>query len=230
VTVVEYRHVHAGRTFVRFPARVVQDDDEAVVLWWPVGTVYEKARMGDRAGHLDLLVRGAWELERVEWWGCDALHVIPVGKPYALWPYRENGQLRLWYGNLQAPLVRTDVGFETTDWTLDLIAGPDPRTGWTWKDEDELAEGQRIGLYSAADIARIRAAGDEVAALFDSGAALFDRWASWRRTRRGSRRPCSDTIHVERTFAVRLGARGEPHRGQGRAGAQPQGRLPRAAP
>ncbi len=66
------------------------------------------------------------------------------------------------------------------DWVLDLVAGPDPTTGWVWKDEDELARAHEMGLVSADDVAVVRAAGEEVGRLFDAGGALFERWAAWR--------------------------------------------------
>ena len=84
-----------------------------------------------------------------------------------------------WYCNLQAPLVRTAVGFDTDDWTLDVVAAAD-LSSWLFKDEDELAEGERVGLYDADDVMRIRSAGDQVVALIESKSALFTTWSAWR--------------------------------------------------
>ena len=178
--IVEYRDVKAGRPWWRTPARVVEDGADLTVLWWPPGTRYQRPRFESRAEALSVLATGTWELETVEWWGGDSLLVIPAGAPYAIWPYRNvEDELIGWYCNLQAPLVRRPDGFETDDWTLDVVASPD-LSSWMWKDEDELAEGEQLGLYSPEEVARIRAAGTEVVALIEARDPIFDRWADWR--------------------------------------------------
>lgn len=164
---------------MQIPARVAVDSDDLVVLWWPAGTVYQLAAFGPRADHLRLLAQGDWQLEDKTWWGGPGIHVIPTGAPYALWPFRtEDGPHVAWYCNLQAPLRRTAHGFDTNDWTLDIVAAPD-LSSWRWKDEDELEEGMRVGLYDEADEKRIRAAGAEVIALIESKASIFDEWKDW---------------------------------------------------
>ena len=178
--VIEYRDVKVGRPWQRTPARVIEDSAACVVLWWPEGTIYERFHYESRAHALSVLASGEWELEAAEWWGGDALLVVPTGAPYSIWPYRTaHGDHIGWYCNLQAPLDRTDVGFDTNDWTLDVVASPD-LSGWMWKDEDELEEGRQVGLYSDSDLADIRAAGAEVIALIESRDAIFGRWGSWR--------------------------------------------------
>ena len=42
-----------------------------------------------------------------------------------------------WYVNLQSPLRRSPLGFDMTDWALDVWVEPDGR--WQWKDEDDFA-------------------------------------------------------------------------------------------
>ena len=178
--VIEYRDVKHGRPWWRTPARVIEDGPECVVLWWPPGTGYQRLAFDDRLQSLALLASGAWDLEDAEWWGGDSLLVIPHGAPFAIWPYRTtDGEHIGWYCNLQAPLTRSEVGFDTDDWTLDVVAAPDLST-WTLKDEGELAEGQRVGLYSETDVARIRAAAAEVVSLIESRSPIFAEWSTWR--------------------------------------------------
>jgi predicted RNA-binding protein associated with RNAse of E/G family len=149
------------------------------VLWWPPGTIYQLAAIADRAHALKLLADGGWTLEDKTWWGGPAIHIIPTGAPYSLWPYRTaEGNHVAWYCNLQAPLTRTADGFDTNDWTLDVVASPD-LSSWQWKDEDELVEGHRVGLYSDDDVARIRDAGRQVIELIESRAPIFDEWREW---------------------------------------------------
>jgi hypothetical protein len=67
-----------------------------------------------------------------------------------------------WYVNLQAPLVVRGVIFDTTDWALDVWVEPDGT--WRWKDEDDFARAQELGVFDAAGAARIRAEAERVIA------------------------------------------------------------------
>lgn len=188
---VVYRQVHAAprpldgagvtkRPWCVLPARVVEDSDERVVLWWPSGTRYLRPVFGDRIEALRRQVDGTWELAPTDWWGGDSLQVIPRGAPFALWPFRleQGDDLLGWYCNLQRPLVRTYHGFDTMDWTLDVWAEPD-LSSWQWKDAHELEAGEEMGLYSPTEVERIRAAGERVIELIEGRSSLFDGWAGW---------------------------------------------------
>jgi hypothetical protein len=178
--VIEYRHVHRGRPFWVVPARVVEDSGDRAVVWWPAGTRYLRQVTDDRRDYLRQLAENRWELEPTEWWGGPCLLVVPRDAPYALWPFRldANGELLGWYCNLQRPLVRSDRGFDTNDWALDIWASPD-LSSWQWKDEDELEIGEQLGLYSSEDAVEIRAAGAEVIELIERRDAIFDEWREW---------------------------------------------------
>src|SRR3954452_911140 len=67
-----------------------------------------------------------------------------------------------WYVNLQAPLVVRDARFDTTDWALDVWVEPDG--SWRWKDEDDFARAEELGVFDADTAARIRAEGERVVA------------------------------------------------------------------
>jgi hypothetical protein len=178
--VIEYRHVHHGRPWFVAPARVVEDNDERVVVWWPPETRYLLLGTCDRADGLRRLAENRWELEMTEWWGGPSLLVHPRDAAYSVWPFRSepNGALLGWYCNLQCPLVRTDRGFDTNDWTLDIWASPD-LSNWFWKDEDEFEFGQEVGLYSPEDVVKIRAVGAAVIELIKRRDAIFDQWRDW---------------------------------------------------
>ena len=64
--------------------------------------------------------------------------------------------------NLQAPLRPTSLGFDTTDWALDVVV--DPAGAWRWKDEDDFAEAQVLGILDAATASRVRAEAERVIA------------------------------------------------------------------
>jgi Protein of unknown function (DUF402) len=67
-----------------------------------------------------------------------------------------------WYVNLQAPLVIRGDKFDTTDWALDVWV--EPNGEWRWKDEDEFARAQELGVLDADAAARVRAVGEHVIA------------------------------------------------------------------
>ncbi len=74
----------------------------------------------------------------------------------------EEWELLGWYVNLQAPLVVRGDRFDTTDWALDVWVEPDG--SWSWKDEDEFAQAQELGIFDAVAAAEVRAEGERVIA------------------------------------------------------------------
>jgi hypothetical protein len=79
-----------------------------------------------------------------------------------------------WYVNLQAPLQATGLGFDTCDLALDVEVAPDGI--WAWKDEDDFAEAQALGVLDRAAAAAVRGEGERVIAErpWPTG------WESWR--------------------------------------------------
>lgn len=83
-----------------------------------------------------------------------------------------------WYGNLQAPLQRTAIGFDSADHALDVQIAPD-RT-WNWKDEDEFASVLERGVISREDALAIRAEGERVVAAVETNGWPFNAgWERW---------------------------------------------------
>jgi hypothetical protein len=74
----------------------------------------------------------------------------------------EQWRFRGWYVNLQAPLERTPLGFDTTDRALDVWVEPDG--AWVWKDESDLAEAIALGVLTEAEAESVRAEGERVIA------------------------------------------------------------------
>ena len=81
-----------------------------------------------------------------------------------------------WYVNLQKPLERSPLGFDTLDQALDVWIDPDG--SWRWKDEDDLAACVVLGLFSPDEAVEIRAEGERViAALPDLIPTGFEDWS-----------------------------------------------------
>jgi predicted RNA-binding protein associated with RNAse of E/G family len=81
-----------------------------------------------------------------------------------------------WYVNLQTPLQRSPLGFDTTDQALDVVIDPDG--SWRWKDEDDLAACVELGLFTTQEAAEIRAEGEQVIAVLPS--LIPTGWEDWR--------------------------------------------------
>jgi hypothetical protein len=90
-----------------------------------------------------------------------------------------SGEAALLVVNLQEPLRRTRLGFDSMDQLLDLVISPDLST-WHWKDEDEFNEAVALGVYSSEDARAIRAEGEGVIARLQARQSPFyDGWENW---------------------------------------------------
>ena len=81
------------------------------------------------------------------------------------WPGAQHAILALWsadrsfsgwYVNLEQRLGRSRTTYDFVDHCLDVLIPPD-RSTWTWKDEDELEEAVRLGIFTPDDAERFRA-------------------------------------------------------------------------
>lgn len=160
-------------------ATVVQDLPEQTMLFVPAHVVcaigYDDAgvelRIPDRPWQLELRPRGDFGILSFAW--PDTSYAI-------LLLLNDDGSPRGWYVNLQTPLARTPVGFDTVDHALDVLITLD-RSSWTWKDEDELAEAIALGLFTEADAASFRSWGERAVEHLVLRRPPFDvDWEDWR--------------------------------------------------
>lgn len=178
--VVVLRELHGGRLWEARPAIVVADDGEELEFFIPPGT--RSVRAVDDAGARLRLPGADWRLEPSERPGRRTIHSFAstVHPHAALVIWDEEWRPRGWYLNLQVPLRRSAVGFDTTDLVIDLVGTPDGQR-WTWKDEDELGQAIEDGVVDPSTAARIRGEAQALAEAVGSGRAPFDGdpWA-WR--------------------------------------------------
>lgn len=180
------RYVDDGRVSRLHPVTVVEDSERAVALFLAAGTPI-KVRHG-LDGHeiprsLSYTERWSqpWTLGDGRWSQWQTLMLTPNGAGHSFWAvWDTNWRLHEWYVNLQQPLRRTGLGFDTADETLDIVIAPD-LSRWEWKDEDELAEAVRLGRYTDEDARRIRREGDRALSSLTAREWPFDRdWSVWR--------------------------------------------------
>ncbi len=115
------------------------------------------------------------------WVKTDVLMLAAPGVAHSVYAMWEEGHtsFRCWYVELQDPLRRTPIGFDSMDHILDIVISPD-RSKWWWKDEDEFREAEAIGVYSAQEARAIRAEGERAVELMQTNQSPFcDGWETW---------------------------------------------------
>lgn len=140
------RHVAHGRAVAAFPSVVVERTAATLVACVTPGTriVYPKGR--DANGKL--IPFEQWGAELRSWVGPLGLELTAFGRRHSIRHFRrEDGSFRGWYVNLQAPLTEARLGFDTTDWQLDLWIPVDSDEA-QWKDEDDLAKAVELGIMT----------------------------------------------------------------------------------
>lgn len=176
---VVFRGVRRGKLWFAIVATVVQDSPDLIVLYWPIGT--PKRNFGGRPTVNDLISTEPIELVAGVWEKTDVLMLIKPGTSHATYVMWDPGQTRFrcWYVNLQDPLRRTTIGFDSMDHILDIVIRPD-RSEWRWKDEDELEDAVSVGLYTPKEAHSIRAEGERVIQQMQANQPPFcDGWENW---------------------------------------------------
>lgn len=185
-TIVHTEHWQ-GRLWAARPLTVVEDVPDRLLLWLPHGTVrrvpatpvhrpsadHRKDRVIANLAHRD------WEAgEHV--WDVSSLWILRPGDWHAVWvSWRPTGEHLGWYVNLQTPFERTDIGIESMDLMLDVVADPD--LSWRWKDDDEFDEIAERGIFEPELVARVRAEAERVIGRIEGREPPFDEpWPSWR--------------------------------------------------
>lgn len=77
-----------------------------------------------------------------------------------------------WYVNLEAPFVRTPIGIDTSDNSLDLLVSP--ALEWRWKDEDTMDFWVNAGVFTREHVEQFYRDGEEVADLIEARRFPFD--------------------------------------------------------
>jgi len=171
------REIWQGEVFAARPTIVVDDLPEQTTLLVPgrvrcgvpIGEDGMELRVPDRPWRLEVQERGPNPILSFAW----------PNAPYAVLRWRTPDGVHAWYVNLQDPLRRTGIGFDTTDHALDAIVSADG--SWEWKDQDELAEAVANSLFTPDDAERFHADGERAVERIVRGEPPFDRdWTAWR--------------------------------------------------
>jgi hypothetical protein len=178
--VILLRCVWRNKLWFAMPVRLVLDTPELIALYWRCGT--PKKMPAERLTPWQLVSDERIELVDRVWDQTDILMLSPPGSAYSIEVMWEAGQaqFRCWYVNLQDPLLRTPLGFDTMDQILDLVVSPD-LSSWHWKDESEFAESVEHGVYSSEEARDIRQVGEGVIrSMREPDSLFYQGWEHWR--------------------------------------------------
>lgn len=181
--IVRYIARSDGSVAMALPTIVIQDNAEVLALYVPADAIAKDnyivppAQRVAAVGNM-LPSRERRHIDRS--WSTSSIRLYLPDQAFSVWLFfSEQGEFISWYGNLEAPFVRTRFGIDTRDHSLDVLAFPDGR--WRWKDEEEFARRLALGIDSANHQATVWAAGREFISRFEHRAAPFNQgWEKWR--------------------------------------------------
>jgi len=187
--IVLKRSIYRGNVRWTFPHRYVGDWDGRIGLYCGPGNQGKAMRRGPD-GYLRRWMTDAPPFD-TEWEQTHVLRFERAGARHSIEIYwKTDWEHWSWYVNLQSPVVVNGRFVDTTDEALDIVVAPDG--GWRWKDEDELAEGVELGIWSEEEAAEIRAEGERVVA----AAPWPTGWEDWRPPAEWKPLPLPEDWHV----------------------------------
>jgi hypothetical protein len=170
--VIVHREVWRGVPWLASPVIVVDDSRELLVTYVPEETPFAFPPSADGRPH-------PWAGKQA-WSGHGVLVLRRPGEAYAVWHFWEGPDRRFagWYLNLEEPVRRTAIGYDTQDLELDVWIPVGE--GWRFKDAEKLDERVAEGRYTAEQADATRALGADLGAMLDRGERWWDeRWASF---------------------------------------------------
>ena len=176
--VVVYREIWAGEVMTALPMRLIDQTEDAVVLYLAPETNFQAARAPDGGRVRDL---DNWVSVPRTWTGGSLVRVLQRDHWYAVdLEYDAERVFVGYYVNFQEPLRSTALGFDTVDLVLDLVIDPSGQ-GWM-KDEDDFANAVAAGHIDARTAELLRA---EAARLLrvverDGSPIQAQEWLAWR--------------------------------------------------
>ncbi len=139
----------------------IQDDADVLAVYFPHGSPFKNNWVippEKRVELVDKIPPSAQREYQDVVWQNNMVRLFLPQKAYSVWLiFDENGVFSSWYGNLEAPYIRTSIGIDTRDYALDIVADCDGQ--WQWKDKDEFARRLEVGIDSVEHQERVRTAG-----------------------------------------------------------------------
>ncbi len=180
------RNRRLGRISYVFPATVVDDNPDFSALYLAAVTPIKQRVMPDGSPFThDIPYAAKHEApHRIGdgmWKDNSVLMLTRHGESHSFWAFWRDADWKFlgWYVNLQAPLERTPLGFDSSDHDLDITIEPDG--SWAWKDLDEFEEARRVGRFTPEEAEEIMGeAGRAVSKIKSRAWPLGSEWGKWR--------------------------------------------------
>ena len=166
------RDLVEGAAWVSLGVHVVEDGDDLIAHYVAPG-----APIGFVDGHP--CNPHPWS-DRDSWRGNGMLMLQRPGEWHGIFVFWHGPERRFdgWYVNIQRPLERSSVGYDTQDLELDVVVDLDGR--WEWKDRELMPERVAAGRVSQAVSDQAFAEAERVIAMVESGDTWWDpAWAAW---------------------------------------------------
>jgi len=167
------------KVYWAYPTILVQDTPELIAYYLCAGTMGKNT--DHRVAPTEMLDAESIEIVDHQWHRTDVLMLAVPGEAFSVYYMWETGTKNLdcIYINLQEPIRRTSIGFDSMDNVLDVVIHPD-MDQWRWKDEDEFEEAQRVGVYTPERARQIRADGETAIDLVLSRRrGMYEKWKAW---------------------------------------------------
>lgn len=173
---IALREIWDGRVWSARPATVVEDAEDQITLFIPSHAGWMAPFGGGKRLKIQEteyeLVEQPYKANVLSW-------AWPGSSAAVLLFYGEDWSPSHWYVNLEDPLRRSPVGFDTLDHKLDVIVELDG--SWRWKDEDQFDEIIERGLLPPEDATPLREEAEGSVRRVLERRPPFDRdWFGWR--------------------------------------------------
>jgi hypothetical protein len=165
--------------------RVIADDTEMAVVATPLLSEVRRRAGAGSGPNRRLVLPEDWDgsYREEQWTGASVVRVHRWGENWSVWRWHDGTTWQPhWYINLELPWVRTRLGFDSQDWTLDVVAATDGDGAWrVWfKDEDELEFYAGTGHWTTEMRTVIEQAGRDAASVARARTFPFDAdWSGW---------------------------------------------------
>jgi hypothetical protein len=172
-----------GAVTTALPTIVIRDEPDLLALYIPKGTPFKDNWVvppAERVASVGAIVPSAQRQFRDLVCQTNSIRLYLPNRGYSVGlVFNEQDEFVSWYGNLEAPFVRTPLGIDTRDFALDIVAMADGQ--WRWKDQEEFERRLELGIDSLEHQARVRTAAWDFITRFEGGAWPFnDGWEKWR--------------------------------------------------
>jgi predicted RNA-binding protein associated with RNAse of E/G family len=175
--VVAVREIWNGQVWSATPAVVVEDGPNERRFFIPAGTTMKFAV--DQDGRELRLYADRWVLADRAFSRSILSFSWPDVRHAVLAFWEADWTFAGWYVNLETALGRDGPCYDFVDHCLDVLV-PADRSTWAWKDEEELAEAVRLGIFTPEEAASFRAEGERaVRRILDREPPFHYPWDEW---------------------------------------------------